>query len=62
MKSFTNDCPYQQQQEPNQWNGSYYGYTQNYDNYGYAATPQDPNAYAYGAYQGYGNYQQQQQQ
>ncbi|XP_074581558.1 polyadenylate-binding protein RBP45 isoform X2 [Curcuma longa] len=51
-----------QQQEPNQWNGSYYGYTQNYDNYGYAATPQDPNAYAYGAYQGYGNYQQQQQQ
>ncbi|XP_042378389.1 polyadenylate-binding protein RBP45-like isoform X1 [Zingiber officinale] len=51
----------QQQQEPNQWNGSYYGYTQNYDNYGYAATPQDPNAYSYGAYQGYGNYQQQQQ-
>ncbi|KAM0952258.1 putative RNA recognition motif domain, nucleotide-binding alpha-beta plait domain superfamily [Dioscorea sansibarensis] len=47
----------QPQHDSNQWNGSHYGYTQGYDNYGYAP-PQDPNMYAYTAYQGYGNYQQ----
>nr|CAD1819233.1 unnamed protein product [Ananas comosus var. bracteatus] len=52
----------QPQQEPNQWNGNYYGYGQSYDSYGYAAPPQDPNVYAYAAYPGYGNYQQQAQQ
>nr|XP_010923889.2 polyadenylate-binding protein RBP45 [Elaeis guineensis] len=52
----------QPQQDPNQWNGSYYGYAQGYDTYGYAPPPQDPNMYAYAAYPGYGNYQQQQQQ
>ncbi|URE30069.1 RNA-binding protein C23E6.01c [Musa troglodytarum] len=51
----------QPQQDPNQWNGSYYGYTQNYNTYAYTP-PQDPNMYAYAAYPGYGNYQQQQQQ
>ncbi|CAL9111960.1 unnamed protein product, partial [Musa acuminata var. zebrina] len=50
----------QPQQDPNQWNGSYYGYAQNYNTYGYTP-PQDPNMYAYAAYTGYGNYQQQQQ-
>ncbi|KAJ6825374.1 uncharacterized protein M6B38_375825 [Iris pallida] len=45
-----------QQQDPNQWNGNYYGYGQGY----YAQPPQDPNMYAYGAYANYGNYQQQQ--
>lgn len=53
---------FQPQQEPNQWNGNYYGYGQSYDSYGYAAPPQDPNVYAYAAYPGYGNYQQQAQQ
>ncbi|XP_042377403.1 RNA-binding protein L-like isoform X1 [Zingiber officinale] len=48
----------QPQQDPNQWNGSYYGYNQGYEGYGYAA-PQDPNMYAYAAYPGYSNYQQQ---
>ncbi|XP_073005026.1 polyadenylate-binding protein RBP45-like [Typha latifolia] len=53
----------QPQQDPNQWNGSYYGYAQGYDTYGgYAPPPQDPNMYAYAAYPGYGNYQQPQQQ
>lgn len=51
----------QPQQDPNQWNGSFYGYTQSYDTYGYAP-PQDPNMYAYATYPGYGNYQQPQQQ
>ncbi|KAL4289713.1 hypothetical protein GQ457_14G010860 [Hibiscus cannabinus] len=50
----------QAQQDPNQWNGGYYGYGQGYG-YGYAAAPQDPNMY-YGGYPGYGNYQQPQQQ
>ncbi|XP_043688123.1 polyadenylate-binding protein RBP45 isoform X1 [Telopea speciosissima] len=52
----------QPQPDPNQWNGGggYYGYAQGYESYGYAAAPQDPNMYAYGAYPGYGNYQQQQ--
>ncbi|MQM12019.1 hypothetical protein Taro_044932 [Colocasia esculenta] len=54
----------QPQQDPNQWSGGYYGYGQGYDAtaYGYAPPPQDPNMYAYGAYPGYGNYPQQQQQ
>lgn len=52
---------FQPQQDPNQWNGSYYGYAQSYDTYGYAP-PQDPNMYAYATYPGYGNYQQQPQQ
>ncbi|XP_074566335.1 RNA-binding protein L-like [Curcuma longa] len=51
----------QPQQDPNQWNGNYYGYTQSYETYGYAAAPQDPNTYGYAAYPGY-NYQQQQPQ
>ncbi|XP_020086545.1 polyadenylate-binding protein RBP45-like isoform X2 [Ananas comosus] len=51
----------QPQQDPNQWNGSYYGYAQSYDTYSYAP-PQDPNMYAYATYPGYGNYQQQPQQ
>ncbi|XP_008796097.2 polyadenylate-binding protein RBP45 [Phoenix dactylifera] len=51
----------QPQQDSTQWNGSYYGYTQGYDTYGYAP-PQDPNMYAYASYPGYGNYPQQQQQ
>ncbi|URE13557.1 RNA-binding protein C23E6.01c [Musa troglodytarum] len=55
-RSPTNKQP---QQDPNQWNGNYYGYTQSYDAYGYAP-PQDPNMYAYATYPGYGNYQQQQ--
>ncbi|KAJ4975507.1 hypothetical protein NE237_000613 [Protea cynaroides] len=51
----------QSQPDANQWNGSgYYGYAQGYESYGYAPAPQDPNMYAYGAYPGYGNYQQQQ--
>ncbi|CAM6085450.1 unnamed protein product [Calypogeia fissa] len=49
----------QPQQDPNQWNGGYYGYQQGYDGYGYAQPPQDPGAYTYGNYPGYGNYQQQ---
>ncbi|KAH7662103.1 Apoptosis-promoting RNA-binding protein TIA-1/TIAR (RRM superfamily) protein [Dioscorea alata] len=48
----------QLQPDSNQWNGSHYGYGQEYDIYGYAPPPQDPNMYAYTAYQGYGNYQQ----
>ncbi|URE43668.1 RNA-binding protein C23E6.01c, partial [Musa troglodytarum] len=51
----------QPQQDPNQWNGGFYGYTQSYDTYGYAP-PHDPNVYAYATYPGYGNYQQPQQQ
>ncbi|KAG6487789.1 hypothetical protein ZIOFF_056396 [Zingiber officinale] len=51
----------QPQQDPNQWNGNYYGYTQSYETYGYAPAPQDPNTYGYAAYAGY-NYQQQQPQ
>lgn len=50
----------QVQPDPNQWGAGYYGYTQGYENYGYAAAPQDPNMY-YGGYPGYGNYQQPQQ-
>ncbi|KAJ4981269.1 hypothetical protein NE237_032106 [Protea cynaroides] len=50
----------QTQPDPNQWNSGYYGYGQGYESYGYAPAPQDPNMYAYGAYPGYGNYQQQQ--
>lgn len=56
----------QPQPDPNQWNGAaaaaagYYGYNQGYESYGYAPPAQDPNMYAYGAYPGYGNYQQQQ--
>ncbi|KAK9169499.1 hypothetical protein Syun_001639 [Stephania yunnanensis] len=46
------------QADPNQWNSAYYGYNQGYEAYGYAPPPQDPNMYAYGAYVGYGNYQQ----
>ncbi|XP_020256850.1 polyadenylate-binding protein RBP45-like [Asparagus officinalis] len=49
----------QSQQDQSQWNNNYYGYNQGYDAYGYQQ-PQDPNMYAYAAYQGYGNYQQQQ--
>ncbi|XP_020273173.1 polyadenylate-binding protein RBP45-like [Asparagus officinalis] len=50
----------QPQQDQNQWNNNYYGYNnQGYDAYNYQQ-PQDPNMYAYPAYQGYGNYQQQQ--
>ncbi|KAK0577937.1 hypothetical protein LWI29_002571 [Acer saccharum] len=50
----------QAQPDQNQWGGAgYYGYAgQGYENYGYAAAPQDPNMY-YGGYPGYGNYQQQ---
>lgn len=40
--------------------GGYYGYGQGYENYGYAPSGQDPNAY--GSYPGYANYQPQQQQ
>jgi len=48
-----------QQTDPNQWNGTYYGYGQGYDaGYGYAPQPQDPNMYSYNPY-AYGNYQQQ---
>lgn len=45
-----------------QWNnGGYYGYpAQGYEAYGYAPPAQDPAAY-YGAYPGYGSYQQPQQ-
>lgn len=50
----------QAQPDQTQWNGGYYGYPQGYEAaYGYAP-PQDPNMY-YGAYTGYGNYQQPQQ-
>ncbi|XP_073101023.1 RNA-binding protein L [Elaeis guineensis] len=56
-RSPTNKQP---QPDPNQWNGSYYGYGQGYEAYSYAQPPQDPNMYAYGTYPGYGNYQQQQ--
>ncbi|XP_073008524.1 polyadenylate-binding protein RBP45-like isoform X1 [Typha latifolia] len=52
----------QQQQDPNQWGGNYYGYGQGYEAYNYGQPPQDPSVYAYGAYQGYANYQQPQQQ
>ncbi|XP_002280601.1 polyadenylate-binding protein RBP45 isoform X2 [Vitis vinifera] len=50
----------QAQPDQAQWNGGYYGYAQGYEAYGYAPPPQDPNMY-YGAYPGYGNYQQPQQ-
>ncbi|XP_057754770.1 polyadenylate-binding protein RBP45-like [Arachis stenosperma] len=58
----------QSQPETNQWSGGsgtggsggYYGYAQGYENYGYAATGQDPNMY--GSYPGYPNYQPPQQQ
>nr|CAB3502871.1 unnamed protein product [Digitaria exilis] len=55
-RSPTNKQP---QQEQNQWSSGYYGYPQGYDPYGYARPPQDPAMYAYTAYPGYGNYQQQ---
>lgn len=58
--SFIHFIVYQPQQDPSQWNGSYYGYNQGYNAYGYAA--QDPNTYTYTGYPGYTNYQQQQQQ
>eukprot|EP01018_Ginkgo_biloba_P008013 Gb_19028 [translate_table: standard] len=48
-----------QKADPNQGNGVYYGYKQGYESYGYAPQRQDPAMYAYGAYPGYGNYQQQ---
>ncbi|KAK1304114.1 Polyadenylate-binding protein RBP45 [Acorus calamus] len=32
----------QPQADPNQWNGSYYGYNQGYEAYGYAPPQQDP--------------------
>lgn len=52
----------QAQPDASQWNAGYYGYAaQGYENYGYAAAPQDANMY-YGGYPGYGNYQQPQQQ
>ena len=52
---------HQSQPDQAQWNGGgYYGYAQGYEAYGYAPPPQDPNMY-YGAYPGYGNYQQPQQ-
>lgn len=53
----------QAQVDQNQWNGGgYYGYAPaGYDTYGYTAAQQDPNMY-YGAYSGYGNFQQPQQQ
>ena len=44
-----------QQADPSQWSG-YYGYAQGYDPYTYGV--QDPSAYAYGAYAGYGQYPQ----
>lgn len=50
----------QAQPDQSQWNGANYGYAQGYEAYGYAPPPQDPNMY-YGAYPGYGNYQQPQQ-
>ena len=53
------DFLFQPQQEQNQWSSGYYGYPQGYDPYGYARPPQDPAMYAYTAYPGYGNYQQQ---
>lgn len=49
----------QAQPDQIQSSGSYYGNGQGYQAYGYAP-PQDPNMY-YGAYPGYGNYQQPQQ-
>ncbi|KAL6975286.1 Polyadenylate-binding protein rbp45 [Sarracenia purpurea var. burkii] len=53
----------QTQSDQAQWNGSYYGYGQGYEAYGYAPPPpQDPNMYYGAAYPaGYGNYQQPQQ-
>ncbi|XP_042463282.1 polyadenylate-binding protein RBP45-like [Zingiber officinale] len=53
-RSPTNKQP---QQDPSQWNGSYYGYNQGYNAYGYAT--EDPNTYTYTGYPGYRNYQQQ---
>jgi len=50
----------QAQPDQSQWNGANYGYAQGYEAYGYAPPPQDPNMY-YGAYPGYGNFQQPQQ-
>ncbi|XP_077210339.1 polyadenylate-binding protein RBP47B'-like [Tasmannia lanceolata] len=45
-----------QQADPNQWNGAYYGYG-GYDAYAYGAS-HDPSLYTYGAYAGYGQYPQ----
>lgn len=49
----------QVQPDPNQWNPGYYTYGQGYEGYGYAPQPQDPAAYAYSNYPGYGTYPQQ---
>ncbi|KAH9331556.1 hypothetical protein KI387_003664, partial [Taxus chinensis] len=51
----------QPQPDASQWNGggAFYGYGQGYEAYGYAPPAQDPAMYAYGAYPGYGTYQQQ---
>ncbi|XP_031118901.1 polyadenylate-binding protein RBP45-like isoform X2 [Ipomoea triloba] len=48
-----------QSSEQPKWGGggSYYGYAQGYEAYGYAPPPQDPSMY-YGSYPGYTNYQQ----
>ncbi|KAH9322487.1 hypothetical protein KI387_017126 [Taxus chinensis] len=57
--AYKQDQPWgQASTDPNQWYGSYYGYGQGYDAYGYGQY-QDPSMYAYGAYPGYGNNQQQ---
>lgn len=48
----------QGQVDPTQWSQGYYGYAQGYEGY-YAVQPQDPAAYAYGAYSMYGGYPQQ---
>ncbi|XP_031116397.1 polyadenylate-binding protein RBP45-like [Ipomoea triloba] len=57
--------PSNKQSDQTQWGGvgggSYYGYAQGYDAYGYAPPPQDPNHMYYGSYPGYTNYQQPQQ-
>lgn len=50
----------QGQTDQTQSGGSYYGNGQGYQGSGYAPPSQDPNMY-YGAYSGYGNYQQPQQ-
>ncbi|CAH9075969.1 unnamed protein product [Cuscuta europaea] len=46
-----------QSSEQTKWGGSYYGYGQGYEAYGYAPPPQDPNMF-YGSYPGFSNYQQ----
>ncbi|KAK3125156.1 hypothetical protein QOZ80_7BG0601040 [Eleusine coracana subsp. coracana] len=51
-----------QQDASNQINGSYYGYQQGYEGYGYGApNAQDPSLQSYYGYTGSGNYEQQQQ-